>query len=85
VLRNAEKYNYQGKEGVIIVDVTPSGLAANAEIKLSMLITHVDDKPVKDTNSYAEARRESSLPDGIKLNVESEDGPQEFIIKRAAR
>ena len=82
---SAEKYNYQGLEGVIVVDVTPGSLAANAGIKPSMLITHVDDKPVKDTDSYAEVRKESSLADGIKLNVESEDGQQEIVIKRSAR
>jgi len=81
----ADKYNYQGLEGVVVIDVMAGSLAANAGIKSSMLITHVDDKPVKDTDSYAEARRESSLADGIKLTVESEDGPQEFVIKRAAR
>ena len=81
----ADKYNYQGLEGVIVFDVVPASFAANAGIKPSMLITHVDDKPVKDTGSYAEARRESSLTDGVKLNIESEDGKQEIVIKRGAR
>ena len=78
----AEKYNYQGLNGVAVVDVTPGSLAANAGIKSSMLITHVDDKPVEDTKSYINARNESSLADGIKLTVESEDGQQEIVIKR---
>jgi serine protease Do len=78
----ADKYNYQGLEGVIVMDVTPGSRAANAGIKSRMLITHVDDKPVKDTDSYIEIRKESSLADGIKLNIESEDGPQEIIIKQ---
>ena len=81
----AEKYHFQGLEGVVVVDVTSGSLAANAGVKSSMLITHVDDKPVKDTDSYAETRKDSSLTDGIKLNVESEEGPQEFVIKRGAR
>ncbi len=81
----AEKNNYQGLEGVIVFDITPGSLAAGAGIKQRMLITHVDGKPVKDTESYAAARKESSLADGIKLNVESEDGPQEIIIKRSTK
>jgi len=82
---SADKYNYQGLVGVIVINVTPGSRAANAGIKSSMLITHVDDKPVKDTDSYAEARKESSLADGIKLTIESEDGPQEIVIKRGTR
>ena len=78
----AETFNYQGFEGVIITDVTAESLAAKAGIKSSMLITQVNDKPVKDTDSYIEARKESSLADGIKLTIESEDGSQEFVIKR---
>ena len=78
----ADKYNYQGLEGVLVMDVTARRLAAGAGIKTGMLITHVDDKPVKDTDSYIEAKRESSLADGIKLTVESEDGRQEIVIKR---
>ena len=81
----AEKYNYQGFEGVLVFDVVPGSLAANAGVKPSMLITHGDDKPVKDTDSYAEVRKDGSLPDGIKLNVESEEGQQEIVIKRGAR
>ena len=81
----AEKYNYQGLEGVIVFDVLPGSLAANAGIKASMLITHINDQPVTDTESYVEARKQSSLADGIKLSVHSEDGPQEITIKRGAR
>ena len=78
----AEKYNYQGLEGVLVMDVTPRSLAANAGIKTGMLITHVDDKPVRDTVGYMEARNDGSLADGIKLTVESEDGVREIVIKR---
>ena len=78
----ADKYNYQGFEGVVVMDIMPGSRAANAGIKPSMLITHVDDKPIKDIDSFVQALKESSLTDGIKLNVESEDGSQEFIIKR---
>jgi len=81
----ADKYNYQGFEGVVVIDVTAGSRAANAGIKSSMLITHVDDKPVKDTDSYIEIRKDSSLADGIKLTIESEDGHQEIVIKRSAR
>ena len=81
----AEKYGYQGLEGVIVVDVTPKSLAANAGVDVRMLITHVDDKPVKNTDEYAAARKESSLEDGVKLTVESETGSQEFVIKRNAK
>ena len=81
----AGKYNYQGFEGVVVMDVTAGSRAANAGIKSSMLITHVDDKPVKDTDSYTEARNDSSLADGIKLTIESEDGHQEIVIKRRTR
>ena len=82
---NAEKYGYQGLEGVIVIDVTAKSLADKESITMRMLITHVDDKPVKNTDEYAAARKEGSLDNGIKLTVESEDGPKEFVIKRGAK
>ena len=82
---NAENFGYQGLEGVIVTNVMPKSLAANAGIKMRMLITHVDGKPISTIDSYTAARKESSLQEGIKLTIESEDGSQEIIIKRNAK
>ncbi|MDR1493275.1 MAG: trypsin-like peptidase domain-containing protein [Planctomycetaceae bacterium] len=84
-LNNSEQYSYESSEGVVVIDVTRGSLAANAGLEKRMLITKVDDKPVKNTDEYIAVRKESSLENGVKFNVESEDGPKEITIKRGKK
>jgi len=84
-LENANRYGYEGLEGMVIVNVAKGSLAAQAGLETKMLITKVDGKPVASTDEYIEARKASSLENGITLSVQSEKGEQTMIIKQTKK
>ncbi|MCL2348700.1 MAG: trypsin-like peptidase domain-containing protein [Planctomycetaceae bacterium] len=84
-LENANRYGYEGLEGMIIVNVAKGSLAAQAGLETKMLITKVDGKPVAGTDEYAEARKASSLENGVTLTVQTEKGEQTFVIKQTKK
>ena len=55
----AERYGYEGQQGVIVGSVEPGSQADRASIVPGMLIKEVNQKPVKDTKEFDEAIKQA--------------------------
>ena len=78
----ARKYGYSDNSGVLIWDVTISGLADSQGIKKQMVIRRVGDKPVANVADFQAAMENQSLKQGIKLEIHTPHGSRTVILKR---
>jgi serine protease Do len=73
-----------GARGVVITQVQPGGLAANAGLRRGMLIVKVDHRPVADVSASRKAIAASSLEKGVLLQVRSPQGGTNYVLLQAS-
>ncbi len=59
----------KGQQGVTAISIVPDSRAERAGLKLGMLITKINGTPVPTREAYIAARSNTSLSDGITLDV----------------
>jgi serine protease Do len=67
----AQKFGYsEDMKGVIITEVDPDGLAAEAGLRRGVLIVKIDKKPVKSATTAKESLQKANLTKGTLLQVQ---------------
>ena len=70
----AKSFGYKGTmKGVIITDVAPNSIAAEAGLRRGMVITKVDRKPVESASQARDMLEKSSSRKGLVLQVQYPD------------
>lgn len=77
----ARRFEYEGQEGVIVTQVQPGSLAAQAGLQAGMLITEVNRKPVSNTRQFARAVNQERDGDSILLLVSTGQVSQYVTIE----
>jgi serine protease Do len=71
-------------EGVLVAEVEPNSVAADAGLKAPMVIQKVDGTRVKSTGEAEKALNKGSLEKGILLQVKDPRGGTSFMMLKAA-
>jgi S1-C subfamily serine protease len=66
--------------GAVITRINEEGLAAGAELFRGMLITKVDNEPVKSAAALREALEKKSVDQGVLLQVYSTTGGTTYVL-----
>ncbi len=69
----AERFGYQDKQGVLISDVEPGNVAADAGLKAGQLIEEVNKKPVRNLKELKKILKSSQNSQRILLRVRSDN------------
>jgi serine protease Do len=78
------QYGYKEKATGALVDrVTPDGPAARAGLERGMLITRVEQTPVKSAAEARDALQKGSLDKGVLLQVRSPRGGTDYVMLTA--
>jgi len=77
----ARRFDYEGQEGVIVTQVQPGSLAAQAGLQAGMLISEVNRQPVSNTRQFARAVNEARGQDSILLLVSTGQVSQYVTIE----
>ncbi|HID22446.1 MAG TPA: PDZ domain-containing protein, partial [Planctomycetaceae bacterium] len=72
----------ENQEGVVVIEVDPSGLAAAAGLRPEDVIVSVNGQPVTDTRSFRDALAKANLRDGIRMQVKTQ-GFSRFVFLKA--
>jgi serine protease Do len=75
----AEDLGYEGLSGVVVTEVEPGSLAADAGLRPGTLIMEVDREPIRNVREFNEAIREGQDKGKVLLRVRSE-GFTRFIV-----
>jgi serine protease Do len=78
----AQTLGFKGYKGVLISDVLPDGLAAQAGLREGMLILKVGKTPVESVEQFKEAMKGQSLKDGVLLLVRTDAGNRFVVIQK---
>jgi serine protease Do len=78
----AKNLGFESYQGVLISDVTPNGLAAEAGLREGMLVLKVGKKPVESIGEFKAAVGSQSLKDGILLLVRTEAGNRFVVLQK---
>lgn len=78
----ARKLNFEGFEGVVITQVDPDGPAAEARLREGMLVLKVGKTPVTNVDEFAAAVKDSSLENGVLLQVRTERGNRYVVLRQ---
>jgi serine protease Do len=70
-------------KGVVVSNVEPDGLAAQAGLKRGVLVTKVDRKPVSTAAEFKKAVEGGSLKQGVLLQVRSSQGGTGFLVLKS--
>ncbi len=65
----AKRYNYVGKQGLVVLNVTPGSKAWKSGLRNGMLVTTVNSVPVHDVENFKQNLKKASLVNGITLDV----------------
>lgn len=65
----AKRFNYTGKQGVVVLNVMPGAKAWKGGLRDGMLITAVNGTPVPDIEVFKDKLKKASLANGILLEV----------------
>lgn len=76
----AEKYNHQGQEGVLIIEVDPESEAARQGIAVGDLILKVYDDKVGTLGDLTKAVERHADEGGIRLYMKSPAGSRSFVF-----
>jgi serine protease Do len=71
-------------EGVLVAEVEPNSVAAEAGLKAPIVIQKVDGTRVKSTDEAEKALNKGSLEKGILLQVKHPQGGTSFVMLKAA-
>lgn len=77
----AEYMGYQGKSGVVVTSVEPGSVAARKGIAPRMLITEVDQKPIKDKEEFEKALETAAEKGKVLLLVYDGRGSSMKVLK----
>ena len=77
----AKHLGYEGTAGVVITEIDPSGMVAQAGLRPGAIILQVDRKPVKDVVQFETAIKNASLADGVLLLVRMGRGQRYVVLK----
>lgn len=70
------------KTGVVVTEVVPGGLAAQAGLRPRMIIVSVNGQEIADARSFREVLAKQDLSRGLRLHVKT-DGLSRFLILRS--
>ncbi len=79
----AKKLDYEGLAGVVITEVDPDGIAAEAGIRPGALILQVGFTPVKSAAEFKAAVKAEDLGKGVMLLIRT-GGRQHFVVLRSS-
>jgi len=79
----ARQLGHEGFTGVLISEVSPTGIAAEAGIREGMLILRVGKKPVKSVAEFEVAAKAESLEEGILLLVRTRHGNRFVVLQKS--
>jgi serine protease Do len=80
----AKQLGYPEKtEGVLITEVAPDSVAADAGVISGMLISKVDQQPVKTVEEAKKALDKGSLEKGLLLQVRTAHGGSSYVLLKA--
>jgi serine protease Do len=75
----AEKLGFENFKGVLVSEVTPDSLAAEAGIREGMLILKVGNRPVSNVEEFKAAMKDQSVKNGVMFHVRTEGGNR-FVV-----
>lgn len=79
----AKQLNMEGVEGVVITEVKPEGLAAEAGITEGMVITSINRTPVKSIKDCEEILQKADLNHGVLLLVKTGEGSRFVVLRKS--
>jgi serine protease Do len=80
----AERLGFRDTAGALVASVEDGSVAEEAGFRAGMLITKVDQQPVKSAAAFKEAVEKASLEKGVLVQAESPDGSTNFFLLKAA-
>jgi serine protease Do len=78
----AERFGYQGEQGVLISQVDPESLAARAGLRPGVLIKEVDRRPVASAADIEKAMKSAGSNDSVLLLVRDGRYSRYLVIER---
>lgn len=81
----AEKYGYEGLQGVVVIEIDPDSEAAYAGLNEGDLIVKVQDIKIRNVNDFKEAIQKYPPHKGIRLFVRMPEGGYKFIYIKTAK
>ena len=79
----AQQWGYKEQSGVIITQVSPGSMAAEAGLELGVVLVKVDNHAVHSAAEARQALDTASLEAGILLQVQTPHHGVEFVMLRA--
>ncbi len=79
----AQQLGHEGTEGVVITQIDPAGIAAQAGLRAGAIILQVDRKLVKNAEQFEAAMKNASLKEGVLLLVRI-GGGQRYIVLQSS-
>jgi serine protease Do len=77
----AKKLGVEAEHGVVVTQVRPGSLAAQAGVAPDMVITEANRKPVKSVEDLQKILEQQPLDKGIRLALQSAEGSSVVIIQ----
>jgi serine protease Do len=83
--QRAKAFGFPEKtEGVVITEVEPNGMAAEAGLRHGTLIVKVDQVQVRTTEEAQKALEKGSYDKGVLLQVQTPQGGTNYVVLKAA-
>lgn len=77
----AERFGFQGIDGVVITEVSPNSPAALTGIREGMLIQEVNRKPIKNVEEFKAALEENTSERAVLLRIREDDVSRYVTVK----
>ncbi|MCG7854079.1 MAG: DegQ family serine endoprotease [Methanosarcinaceae archaeon] len=77
----AERFGYQGEEGVVVTQVNPGSVAELAGIQPGMLIQEVDRQQIHNVNEFKQAIKESGNKKSVLLLIRDDKYSRYVVLK----
>lgn len=78
----ARQKGFEARDGVVIWNVDSGKRGERAGIKVGMYVNKINDVEIATLDDYIEARKNSSLKDGITLVLQSAEGEKTITMKQ---
>jgi serine protease Do len=76
----AKKFHVAVGKGVVITELDPNGVAAQAQLTPGDVIMRVNGKSVDSPEAFEDAMSKAKLSDGVRLNVRSAGGMERLVF-----
>jgi serine protease Do len=80
----AERLGFRDTAGALVASVEDGSIAGEAGFHTGMLVTKVDQQPVKSAAAFKEAVEKASLEKGVLVQAESPNGGTNFFLLKSA-